>query len=949
MAESLEDNKNIFEQIEKKYAPEVKNILEAVKTAYDLPWTTVEDDDHEKVKEVARSKNPYVREVVNVILGATDKDKNSILNTYISDKLADLTTWITTNESRKGTPETKSIIHSFGPNLVKEAVTNTVRNTLSNDKTMASLAEKMGGFEGRKVSRYFENQGRLPAYAKLAIRQYVPEGLEKYKDPKTEEIKTRRTYEPITDKNVKEWFSDKDKETLKDILRERDLEKPIPDTGRELGELNLSDFFRLRGDKKNQTHFDFNARQMLDHALGKIEYGHYDEGGNWREGVPNLEGNYTVKDRYDWGRDQASGLGQVLSLIKAGFTKPSYIDRNLLEAPLQMTGPLTKRKEGRDIEFTVPTYKNDPMALMNVMSSRLGPYTDSDNKTVTPLGQGDLPGFGWQEDAFYTDDIDSAPSETEDPGYYDEDIDLRGGGQISQGLDNLYMNKRNEPKEKLYHMMGFQDRQYGGGLDDAYMTLSDRKRRSAFADPNATSAFANGGLPTVYRENGGFMDDVDAQAYADVYGGPADAGAFSGMGEESPEGYYEGMAIAEEARLGSPTDKPAATGEDYDLFTGGWSVAPVDKQGNISGDKSANLAVLGPQGEVQTYLGGPDLEPGTFRDPTLWDRLTGKKTDKRGQIFEKFKYDRLPSTYTLGEAKKMLEGDIPKYLWPLWNELKFNAQLTNDQAVNYIASILATPGGGAMLAGDVKYGNWMDTAKYFIEDVYNKEGGLGSVIREQRERQDADRLYNEGLEKYGHERAKLTEEDTSILGLGKVADTIKGVASRAMGGEKPDERSIDAITEAAKADGGVFIPTSELETWIGRGIDLVNPFSILQKGLSALTGQSVIGSLEKNGLTFTVMSDGSLVPQDLSLEMSYDEGNEETIKRTPVKKAAPKAAPAKKESKKDTSKVKARATSLRNKHIEDIKAYISYTGKSVDESKKDLNITDISITEEDFT
>jgi hypothetical protein len=65
--------------------------------------------------------------------------------------------------------------------------------------------------------------------------------------------------------------------------------------------------------------------------------------------------------------------------------------------------------------------------------------------------------------------------------------------------------------------------QYGGGLDDAYMTFRDRKRRSAFADPNATSAFANGGLPTVYRENGGFMDDADAQAYADVYG-PADPG-----------------------------------------------------------------------------------------------------------------------------------------------------------------------------------------------------------------------------------------------------------------------------------------------------------------------------------------------------------------------------------------------------------------------------------------
>ena len=48
------------------------------------------------------------------------------------------------------------------------------------------------------------------------------------------------------------------------------------------------------------------------------------------------------------------------------------------------------------------------------------------------------------------------------------------------------------------------ERQYGGGLDDAYM---NRRRSSAFADPDATSAFASpmsqGGLPTIYREQGG--------------------------------------------------------------------------------------------------------------------------------------------------------------------------------------------------------------------------------------------------------------------------------------------------------------------------------------------------------------------------------------------------------------------------------------------------------------
>ena len=82
-------------------------------------------------------------------------------------------------------------------------------------------------------------------------------------------------------------------------------------------------------------------------------------------------------------------------------------------------------------------------------------------------------------------------------------VEKFGGGQVLDGLDGAYMRKRNS-KEKLEGMIGIQSRQYGGGLDDAYM---NRRRSSAFADPNATSAFASpmsmGGLPTIYREQGG--------------------------------------------------------------------------------------------------------------------------------------------------------------------------------------------------------------------------------------------------------------------------------------------------------------------------------------------------------------------------------------------------------------------------------------------------------------
>lgn len=272
------------------------------------------------------------------------------------------------------------------------------------------------------------------------MRQFVPLGLEKYKDPETGEIKSRRTYEPITDENRKEWFSDKEVENIAGMLRERDSQRPAT-FKQSLGSIDSG---LLDDTKDNQ----------IDSALGIFNYGHYDETGKFQLGVPDLEGNYTIRDRYDWGRKYDSGINQVLTLAQQALTNPSRIGRNQIEPSMQVFGPQESKGEGRDIKFTVPTYQNDPMGIMNVMSSRLGPYRDDkqtdrergfyhnylglpsltteevDEKfnnvignVVTPLGQGDLPGFGWQDEAF---DTDSVSSETEDPCYYDEDIDLRG-------------------------------------------------------------------------------------------------------------------------------------------------------------------------------------------------------------------------------------------------------------------------------------------------------------------------------------------------------------------------------------------------------------------------------------------------------------------------------------------------------------------------------------------
>jgi len=80
------------------------------------------------------------------------------------------------------------------------------------------------------------------------------------------------------------------------------------------------------------------------------------------------------------------------------------------------------------------------------------------------------------------------------------------------------------------------EKQYGGGLDDAYMTLSERRRRSsAFADPNATSAFANGGLPTVYRYFGG-----QAGEFAGIMGEPTQEEAETAAEQAAWADYYYG-------------------------------------------------------------------------------------------------------------------------------------------------------------------------------------------------------------------------------------------------------------------------------------------------------------------------------------------------------------------------------------------------------------------------
>ena len=73
---------------------------------------------------------------------------------------------------------------------------------------------------------------------------------------------------------------------------------------------------------------------------------------------------------------------------------------------------------------------------------------------------------------------------------------------------------------------------------------------------------------------------------------------------------------------------------------------------------------------------------------------------------------------------------------------------------------------------------------------------------------------------------------------------------------------------------------------------------------------------------------------------------------TPVTRQKPlekKKSTKKEEKKKDTTKKTDNTEKIKASNIDRLKSYMSLTGKDLSTSKKDLAITDISITEEDFT
>ena len=333
---------------------------------------------------------------------------------------------------------------------------------------------------------------KIPAQLKLYMGDYVPDRI----------VDGKREYNPITDKNVDEWFSKQERENI----------------GKEVTK-HANTFLDYLGTKENPNiglpHTTVPSDPSLgsiyssNPALGKFDYGHYDSTGKWQPGLPDFEGNFTIRDTWDWDRDQPygpkniteRGLQALSGVIGRGGAREMEL-QNLAEALSQTVGAQAKEGEGRKIEFNVPSGYN-PYQLMTFLdamdrpqkqiyhipvSEEFGPtkglektplgmlsgtnktrktrsfdpyfVLDEEKKGNFRLGHTEgLPGIGWHAEAFDDDTVENyglsaqdmadAYYGVEDYGISAQDMadayGLKGGGKVmNKGLtsipDNLMIN-----------------------------------------------------------------------------------------------------------------------------------------------------------------------------------------------------------------------------------------------------------------------------------------------------------------------------------------------------------------------------------------------------------------------------------------------------------------------------------------------------------------------------
>ena len=399
-------------------------------------------------------------------------------------------------------------------------------------------------------------------------------------------------------------------------------------------------------------------------------------------------------------------------------------------------------------------------------------------------------------------------------------------GTAKEKLFELISDMNGSSEDEVPSIVGME---YGGGLDDVYM---NRRRSSAFAAPDATSAFASpmsmGGLPTIYRQDGGGTSDEDWSDYdwSSVYGTPTSEEAAASAGRGANENDWTDPANWANTGLDDPTitttpSAPSAptsdAGEDIPDFAYG-----VTSDGRID--------LFGPEGRVN------------------------------------------PNDYD-GPARSMLLSTLRDMTgnWP--DAERAFENMTTPEIMNFERAYLGNPS----LDGSTGYrfGGPAGTLQDIFENRASDQLGsdLQNILKEDKKKRQEDKEFEDF--RAGYLGEEVSEGFMDRIGLGGLYDSLANMFS-IQGEASP--RTLEEI-ETILPQGATFTPVNSFMAGV---MDFALPS--VAKGLANLTGAGkTIGTITTaDGMSFNLSDTGKL---SMNMPMSeYDEGSDAAPVRRTVKK-----------------------------------------------------------------
>jgi len=385
------------------------------------------------------------------------------------------------------------------------------------------------------------------------------------------------------------------------------------------------------------------------------------------------------------------------------------------------------------------------------------------------------------------------------------------------------------------------ERQYGGGLDDAYM---NRRRSSAFAAPDATSAFdspmSKNGLPTIYREQGGPLPITS------VYGQGIPRIVYRENGGGLPTVYRQ-----DPGQVGDGMDDDYTESELSNIGGSGISIEGVsfeDPYGPTGEDDwttekaQAQLrAMRGPSKTADELLEDTSLGYTPLELATIYGRKEGKDNQETAS--------RMRQKILSNDGNTMLNDTLFRMFGSNADEVRAN--MTPQQLANFQSAYDGKSFGGDLKADDFSKGYRYGGARGTLQDILEKGTADQLGLKDFFEGQDETKL-----------KKKEGIEDLISKGIDMVSLT-----------KNMTPENITSLNNMLENKNFEFTPNNKFASGV---VSFVAP-TIGKAAISLLGGEKTVGTItnKETGTSYQVGDRGGLTLNMPDPDIDY--GNDEEI------------------------------------------------------------------------